>query len=156
MQNQKHYNRLFKGEIMRSKYIFKTLVILMLLIFSVSAISTVLNSFGKVKTDFELDQSVTINGHSYNDPVVFIINGTCGNTYNKSLVIENHCEKSVNISATSNYIEGIDTYIIYNNSIVSFPVTLEPETIYNVKIVYDTIPNLKPKKYKITTDFIFS
>lgn len=147
---------------MRSNYIFKVLVILMLLIFSVSAISSLIDSFGKVKTELNLDQSVTVNGKLYNDPVIFTINGISGNTYTKDLIIENHCNVSVNISAISNTIEGIDTDILYKyipigvDPTVMFPLTLDPRSTYYLVIQYKTNPQLKPHKYKITTDFIFS
>ena len=133
----------------------KFLSLFIILILGCIAIGSLLLKFGTIDTTLNLKQSVTVNDKDHNEKIVYVINGSSGNVYYKSIVIKNNCNRSINITCTHTYIEGIDVYITYNNMTIDFPTTLNPNSIYNGKIVYDTSPYLKPKKYKITTEFSF-
>jgi len=118
-----------------------------LLIFVSLASAGLWTHFAQVKPTFNVEQSITIDGRAYNNPIVFEQNVIAGDTVTTEHILIIKCNQSVNITSTITSTNGINVSIKIDGQTTVFPVCLKPGK-YPLTITYVFPVNLTPGKYK--------
>ena len=104
--------------------------IIAILLASGLVIAEFLTIIGRVKTEIEIEQSVTINGYRYDEIISVKFKIRAGNMTKYNILIANHCSKSIKLDVVHSKVKGIEVYIVDNNtgSKIKFPITLLKNT----------------------------
>ena len=133
-------------------------ILLLISIFVCSIIANAsLNSyFGRIDSEVEVEQSITIDELSVTSPIKHKIKLMSGDSTTYKHTICNKaktCNVSIN-QTTTGLTSGLTLTILYkNNKEVVFPFNLSSESKVLLQFVYDTDVNLKAKTYNVRTYF---
>jgi hypothetical protein len=110
--------------------------------------------FAKVKPEFNVKQSITLDNHSYNVPIIFTEDVIAGNVYRSDHIVNVLCDSQVNISVAIKSVNGLTISFECDGVPVTFPQYNISKGAYNLTIVWSFDIHMTESKYKPEITFI--
>lgn len=108
--------------------------------------------FASIEGNFTVEQAITIDNKTFEEPIIFNQHVIAGDRIKKSHVLEIRGNNTFNIDVNISGRPGVDVAFEIDGIGIIFPITLSTG-VYNLDIIYNFQPKLKPGAYPVIIQF---